>query len=153
MTQHQRVTFEQGREVVEHAIAQLTRIRDVLDELRDQAHPERVRMLLESVEVEQRSLLGALERWLDDAPGKVLETYTQYTVELPSEIEAPDTPLTGLGLIQWLARQNGYVQRTFAELADKGDNVDAARLFGGIAGQIEAHERKLSKEYQRTEDL
>ncbi|MEQ8857649.1 MAG: hypothetical protein RIC56_03300 [Pseudomonadales bacterium] len=153
MSQHQRVTFEQGREVVEHGIRHLSRIRDVLDDLSAGDNPERLRMLLETVEVEQRNLLGALQRWLDDAPDKVLQTYAQYTVELPAEVAPPAEPLTNLGLTQWLGQENGYLQQTFAELAANADDREVARMFRGIAEQIEAHERTLSKQYQRTEDL
>lgn len=153
MTKHEHVTFSRGEEVIEHAIRYLTWIQDVLDDLREHAHGERVKMLLNSVAVEQRELLGSLERLLEDTSQKVLGTYTQYTVEMPAEVVPPDEPLTTLGLIQWLQTYNSHLQEMFAELAQKGDSEEAGEAFAGIAQQVEAHERRLSKEYQRTEDL
>jgi hypothetical protein len=153
MTQHQRVTFTQGREVIEHSIRYLTRIRDALDALHEGDHGERVKMLLNSVEADQRNLLGSIERLLEDSSDKVLDTYAQYTVELPGAIEPAEQPLTTLGLIQWLERSNRPLQKMFAQLAQKGDNAEAGDVFGGIARQVEEHDKRLSKEYQRTEDL
>jgi hypothetical protein len=156
MTQHQRDTYIDGREILSRAVSHLTQVRDLLDQAKEQEPSERVRLLLNSMEAEQRNLLGAIERYLDDAPEKVLITYAQYTVELPSDVEPPERPLTTLGLTQWLVRQNGLLQDMFRELAEKGETGDAderRQVFGGIAQQLEAHDRRLSKEYQRFEDL
>lgn len=153
MTQHERYTYTQGREVIEHAIGYLKQVRDHLDDARAGEHPERVRMLLDSMETEQRNLLGAMERFLEDAPDKALDTYEQYTVELPPRVEAPETPLTNLKLFQWLQSHNANLFNLFNELAEKGDKHELAELFGGMAQHVESHERRLSKEYQRFEDL
>ncbi len=153
MTQHERYTYTSGQEVIEHSIRYLTWIRDALDELRGRDLGERTRMLLNSVEVEQRNLLGAIERFLEDAPDKVLRTYAQYTVELPEEVELPGQPLEPLGLIQWLERYNGYLNAMFAELSEKGDSQEVAEIFATLAQQVEAHDRRLSKQYQRSQDL
>ncbi len=153
MTQHKRYTYTSGREVIEHSVQYLTRIRDILDELREADHDERTKMILNSVEVEQRNFVGSIERFLEDAPEKVLRTYAQYTVELPEEIERPAEPLDSLGLIQWLERYNGYLHNMYAELSEKGDSKEVAEVFAGIAQQVESHDRRLSKEYQRSQDL
>lgn len=153
MSQHQRATFTQGGEVIEHTLHYLRRIADVIDDVRHQNQPEREGMLLDSAELEQRKLIGGLERLLDDAPAKVMETYTQYTVELPAEIQAPPDPPSTLDLIQWLSRYNSAVYDTFTELAETGDGGEISEVFGGIAEQIQALEQRLSKEYQRLEDL
>ena len=153
MAKHEHVTFSSGRDVIEHAVRYLTWIRDALDELSERQHGERLRMLLESVEADQRNLLGSLERLLEDASRKALNTYTQYTVEIPSEIEMPEEPLTTLGLVQWLQEYNSQLHKMFAKIAENEDSEEASNLFGGIAQQVEAHERRLSKEYQRTESL
>ena len=153
MAKHEHVTFSSGRDLIEHGIRYLTWTRDALDELRERDHEQRVRMLLESVEVEQRNLLGSLERLLEDTSRKALNTYTQYSVELPTEVVLPDEPLTTLGLVKWLQEYNNHLQEMFAKLAENEDSEEASNVFGGIAQQIEAHDRRLSKEYQRTEDL
>ena len=155
MSAHERVTFTQGREVIEHAVRHLSRVRDVLSDLREQGdHDERVALFLDSVEVEQRNLLGAMARLLDDGASKVLEAYAQYTVELPVDIDPPeDDPLTTLGLLKWLTRQNDYVGTTFAELTEKGDSEEAKRVFASIADQVEGQDKRLAKEYQRTQDM
>ena len=153
MARHQQVTFHTGEEILEFAIRYLTRIRDMLDELSEAEHGERVKMLLASVEAEHRNVLGSIERVLEGASDKVRNVYAQYTVEMPTEIEPPADPLTTLGLIQWLENLNNPVQSMFAELSGNEDSEEAGEVFGGIAQQIEAHNMRLSKEYQRTEDL
>jgi hypothetical protein len=156
MTRHQRDTYIDGREILDRAQRHLAQVSDILEQARDRSPSERVRMLLDSVEVEQRNLLGAIERYRDDASDKILNTYAQYTVELPSDIEPPEEPLTTLGITQWLVQQNGLLQAMFTELAEKGEAGNAGerrQVFGALAQQLEAHDRRLSKEYQRFEDL
>lgn len=154
MSKHEHVTFTRGQDVVEHAIRYLEQVTEVLESLRERELSERVKMLLNSVEVEHRNLVGSLERLLEDAPDKALATFTQYTVEMPTEVAPPEEqPLTTLGLTRWLEESVRPVQFMCAELAEHRDAEEASELFGGIAQQIEAHERTLSKEYQRTEDL
>ena len=153
MARHQQVTFHRGEEILEFSIRYLTRIRDILDELSQGEHQERVKMLLASVEAEQRNLLGSIERVLEDTSDKVRNVYAQYTVEIPAEIEPPADPLTTLGLIQWLEGLNDPVRSMFKELSENEDAEEADEVFGSIAQQIEAHNMRLSKEYQRTEDL
>lgn len=154
MSHHERVTFTQGRDVIEHAVRHLSRVRDALDELRERDdHDERVAMFLDSVEVEQRNLLGAVSRLLEDGAPAALDTYAQYTVELPTEVPPPGDSGSTLGITRWLAEQNGYLQRTFAELAENGGSAAEREVFGALAQQIESHERRLSKAYQRSEDL
>ncbi len=153
MTQHKRDTYVDGREVIERAIEYLKRIRDILDEERERDHSERVKMLLNSFEAEQRNLLGSVERFLEDAPDKVLHTYAQYILDLPEELEEPEQPLTNLGLLQWLQGANNRLYQEFEELGSKWDSAEQKQAFQGIAQQVEAHERRLSKEYQRFQDL
>lgn len=153
MDRHEHVTFTSGHDVIEHAIRYLTRIRDALDELQERDHGERVKMLLDSVEVDQRNLLGSLERLLENTSRKALNTFTQYTVELPTEIEMPEEPLTTLGLVQWLQEYNHHLQQMFTKISENQDSEEASNVFAGVAQQVESHDRRLSKEYQRTEDL
>jgi hypothetical protein len=158
MTKHQRDTYISGREILERAISYLTQVRDILEQAREQTESERVRLLVNSVETEQRNVLGAIERYLEDVPDKVLVTWVQYTVELPSDVEPPEQqPLTTLGITRWLIEVNGRLQTLFKELAEKGDKADSdvqmREVYGSIAQLLESHERRLSKEYQRFEDL
>jgi len=153
MKQYERVTFSQAQEVLEHAVDFLDHVAGMLDELNDGEPPERVRLLLESFETEQRALKGAMERYLEDAPARVLNTYTQYAVELPGELGGPERPLTTLRVTQWLQSLNRHVAELFRELADSTGSEEVRKAFGGLADQILSHERKLSKEYQRFEDL
>ncbi|MEZ5558174.1 MAG: hypothetical protein R3E86_06455 [Pseudomonadales bacterium] len=153
MKHHERVTFSQARDIVEHSVDYLTHIRDMLDDMRAHDHTQRVRMLLDTFEVEQRSLLGAIERYLEDADERLLNAYSQYSVELPAELSGPDEPLSTLSLTQWLQALNQHLLNMFKELAETVKSADLRTAFATLAQQVESHERKLSKEYQRFEDL
>jgi hypothetical protein len=153
MAHHERVTFTQGREVLEHAIRHLEKIGDALDTLQEGDHAERVGMLLTSVTREQRGLQESIDRFMEDAPDKVLDTYAQYTVELPTDVGAPESPLTTLSLTQWLVGHNAHLYEMFSELAGNAPSREIGEVFDGIARQVQAHDRRLSKEYQRFEDL
>ncbi|MFW6094086.1 MAG: hypothetical protein ACODAC_08950 [Pseudomonadota bacterium] len=153
MTQHKRDTYVDGQEVIERAIDYLEHVSALLAEERQRGHGERVQMLLDSVESEQRSLLASVERYLEDAPGKVLHTYAQYIKDLPEDLEPPEQPLDGLGLLQWVQHANNRLYEEFEELASNVDADAPREAFGSIAQQIQSHERRLSKEFQRFQDL
>ncbi|MGD8418031.1 MAG: hypothetical protein PVH91_13315 [Pseudomonadales bacterium] len=153
MKQRGRVTFSQAGEIFEHSIEYLTHIRELLETLRDQEHPQRVKMLLDSFALEHRQLLGAIERYVEDADDRLLNTYSQYAVELPAELSGPDSPLTTLALTQWLQALNQHLASMFRELAETAKSAELRGGFDALTQQVESHERKLSKEYQRFEDL
>jgi hypothetical protein len=153
MTQHTRTSFARAGEVLEHAIDYLIRIRDQLDALSDGELTERARMLVDAFAIEQRNLLGALERYAEDASDKVLDTFINYSVELPNPTEGPQSPLTTLGLTQWLLGCNQHLVNVFGELAESAAIAEAREAFAAMFGQLQAHDRRLSKEYQRFEDL
>jgi hypothetical protein len=153
MTQHKRTTFSQARDILEHSVDYLRQIRDLLDDARSQASSDRVAMLLQTFETEQRNLLGALERYLEDAPKRVLDAYTQYSVELPESLTGPEDPLSTLTLTQWLLRLNQHLIDMFAELGATAPSTEAREIFAAMANQVESHDRRISKEYQRFEDL
>src|SRR5690606_42121771 len=114
----------------------------------------RVLLLLDSIAPERRSLPAAVERVLEEGPDKLLNTYTQYTVEMPTEFDPPDEePLSGIDVIRWLQSLNEPLREMFKELADNRDSEEASEAYAALAQQLEAHEMRLSKEYQRTEDL
>jgi len=153
MKQHQRVTFGQVNDIFEHSIDYLKHVVGMLDGLRTRDLSERVDMLLTSYEAEQRSLLGAIERYVDDADERLLNTFAQYAVELPAELGGPEEPLSTLTLTRWLQGLNQHLVVLFRELASTSRSVDLRGVFEALTHQIESHERKLSKEYQRFEDL
>lgn len=153
MARHQQITFHRGHEVLQFATRYLERIRDVLDELAEEEGGERLKMLLRSVRTEHRNLLGSVERVLEDSSEKVRRVYAQYTVEMPAEVEPPEGPVTTLALVQWLEHLLEPVHDMFEELAGNEDSEEASEVFGGLAQQIQSHSMRLSKEYQRTEDL
>ncbi len=153
MKHHERVTFNQGREILQHSVDYLSHINEQLDGAAEREHPERVRMLLESYRIEQRNLLEAIERYLEDAPDKVLNAYSAFAAELPAELAGPEEPLSTLSLTQWLMALNQHLVSMFTELADSGKNDALRNIFATLSDQVQAHDRRLSKEYQRFEDL
>jgi hypothetical protein len=153
MKHHERVTFNQGREILQHSVDYLRHVNDQLDAAAGHEHPERVRMLLESYRIEQRNLLEAIERYLEDAPDRVLNSYSQYAVELPAELVGPEEPLNTLSLTQWLMTLNQHLVSMFTELAGSAQNDALRNRFATLSDQVQAHDRRLSKEYQRFEDL
>ena len=153
MKKHQRVTFSQVSDHFEHAIQYLNHILVMLDGLREQDLTDRVELLLSSYEIEQRKLLGAIERYVEDADDRLMNTYAQNAVELPAELDGPEAPLTTLSLTRWLQSINQHLVSLFHELAETSRSADRRGAFEAMTRQIEAHERKLSKEYQRFEDL
>ena len=153
MKKHQRVTFSQVSDLFDHAIRYLQHVLTLLDGLREQDLAERVEMLLSSYEIEQRNLLQAIERYVEDADERLMNTYAQNSVELPAELDGPEEPLSTLTLTRWLQGLNQHLVTLFHELAETSRSADLRGAFEAITRQIEAHERKLSKEYQRFEDL
>jgi len=153
MAQHTRTAFSRVGEVLEHAIDYLSRVGDQLEKIGKGELPERVRMQLDSFALDQRKLHAALEEYADDAPEKVTGTFINYSIELPDELAAPEQPLDTLGLTQWLEDLNQHLIDVFSELAATGATADVREAMGALASRVGAHVRRLSKEYQRFEDL
>lgn len=154
MTRHKHHTYQTGQQVIEHAVRHLRATADALEELAGRNNGARLQMLLDSIVPEERNLLGAVERVLEDGADKLLNTYTQYTVEMPTEFDPPDGErLDGLEVIQWLDSLHKPLREMFEELADNRDSEEASEAYAALAQQLESHEMRLSKAYQRTEDL
>ncbi len=152
MRPNERVTMSRISEVLDHAIAYLRHINELIASEQAAAHSERVQMLLNAYALEQRALTGAIERYLEDAPDPVLGTFINFSVELPASIGGLASDST-LALTEWLVGVNQHLHALFSEVAGSVSASEVRAAFEGLANQIETHERKLSKEYQRFEDL
>lgn len=152
MRPNERITMSRISDVLDHAIAYLQHINELIESEQAAGHSERVQMLLNAYALEQRTLTGAIERYLEDAPDRVLGTYVNFTVELPSSIGGLASDST-LALTEWLVGVNQHLQALFSEVAGSVSAGEVRTAFEGLTSQIENHERKLSKEYQRFEDL
>lgn len=153
MDKHTRSAFSRIGEILEHSIEHLSRVGAQLERARPRELPERVRMLLSSFESDQRKLLAALELYVEDVPARVSDTYVNFYSPLPEEIVGPQDPLTTLSLTQWLEEMNQHLIDVFGELASTAASVEAREAMTGLANMVQAHDRRLSLEYQRGEDL
>ncbi len=153
MNKHTRSAFSRIGEVLEHSIDYLSRVGVQLEQARPRELPERVRMLLVSFEADQRNLLAALERYVEDAPESITETFINFHAPLPEEVAGPDDPLTTVSLTLWLEEMNQRLIDMFTELAAIAASADAREAMTALANMVQAHDRRLSKEYARGEDL
>jgi hypothetical protein len=153
MDKHTRSAFSRIGDVLEHSIEYLSRVAEQLEKARPRELPERVRMLLSSFEADQRNLLAALERYVEDAADKVSDTYISFYSPLPEEVSVPEDPLTTLSLTLWLEEMNQHLIDVFTELAATAASADVKEAMTALADMVQAHDRRLSKEYQRGEDL
>jgi hypothetical protein len=153
MRPNERIAMNQIGDVLDHAIRYLQHVNEVIESEKTRATGERVRMLLGAFALEQRALTGALERYQEDATDRVLGRYINFSAELPAAIAGPATADTTLAITEWLIGVNKHLHDLFKEVADNVNADDVRTAFAGLASQIESHERKLSKEYQRFEDL
>jgi hypothetical protein len=153
MRPNQRVTMSQIGEVLDHAIEYLKHVNEVLAREEEAATSERVRMLLTAFGQAQQALTSAIERYQEDASDRVLGRFINFSAELPAAIAGPESADTTLAVTEWLIGVNGHLVDLFSEVADSVNVEDVKTAFTGLANQIETHERKLSKEYQRFEDL
>jgi len=153
MRPNERIAMNQIGDVLDHAIRYLQHVNEVIESEKAGEPVERVRMLLDAFAIEQRALSGALERYQEDASDRVLGRYINFTAELPAAIAGPVSADTTLAITEWLIGVNKHLYDLFDEVAANVNADDVRTAFAGLARQIESHERKLSKEYQRFEDL
>lgn len=153
MSKHHRTSFARAGDLLEQSVAYLGAICEALNALDVPTHSERVRLLLASFLIEERNLHGALERYADDLDTAAAETFVNYSVELPEVAPPSAAPLTTLELTRWLEGLDAQLAALFAELAGTAANTALREAFAGLAAQLDAHDRRLSKEYQRFEDL
>ena len=153
MRPNERVTMSQIGEVLAHSVRYLQHVNETLRGLLESADSERVRMLLKAFELEQRSLRAAIESYQEDASDRVLGRFVNFSAELPASIAGPESAGTTLGVTEWLVEVNKHLHELFSEVAGTVAVEEVCMALKGLADQVEAHERKLSKEYQRFEDL
>lgn len=153
MRPNERVTMSQISEVLEHAIRYLQHINEVIDSALESASTERVRMLLGAFKLEQQALTSAIERYQEDAPERVLGRFVNFSAELPATIAGPESADSTLAVTEWLVGVDKHLQDLFSEVAGSVNVEEVRTALTALADQVETHERKLSKEYQRFEDL
>lgn len=153
MTRHRRVTFSQGIEVINYSLQHLRQIHTILEGLESALEDERAQMMWTIVLSQQTEVLNGIERFVNDADPRVLRNYVQYSVELPEEVVGPPAPVSSLTLVRWLTEANQPLINTFKEQAESAELPEAQEAFGGLWRQVDSLNRKLSKEYQRFEDL
>ena len=153
MRPNERVTMGQISDVIEHAVSYLHHVNDLIHEQREAASSERVRLLLNAFELEQRALTGAIERYQEDAAERVLGRFVNFSAELPATVAGPESADTTLAVTEWLLGLSKHLHGVFSEVAGSVNVEDVRTAFTALANQVETHERKLSKEYQRFEDL
>jgi hypothetical protein len=153
MRPNERVAMTRIGEVLDHAVRYLQHVNEIIHSQLESAPTERVRMLLGAFELEQRALTGAIERYQEDAEERVLGRFVNFSVELPAAIAGPDSNDSTLAVTEWLVGVNTHLHDLFSEVAGSVNVEDVRTALTGLADQIETHERKLSKEYQRFEDL
>ena len=153
MRPSERVSMNQISEVLDHAVEYLQHINKVIDEELASAPSQRVGMLLTAFAGAQQGLSDAIERYAEDATDRVLNTFVNFSAELPAAIAGPVSADSTLLVTQWLVGVNKHLYDLFNEVAGLARGEEVRIAFQGLASQVEAHERKLSKEYQRFEDL
>jgi hypothetical protein len=129
----------------------------VLESLNGLRMTQRAALLAPAFALAERHLLGALERYLDDAPSAVVDTYVPYRLALPLVI-APDTrgpreALDAPSLTRWLLALHRPLQLLCEELSAEMPEASAREALRGLATQMDAHGRALSKTFLRVEDL
>lgn len=153
MRAKERVTMSQVSEVLDHALDYLRHINELIESQRQSAPSQRVEMLLTAFAGEQRGLVDAIERYLEGATDRVLNTFVNFSAELPAAVTGPVTADSTLGVTQWLVGADKHLYDLFDKVAGTTGAEEVQIALRGLADQVEAHERKLSKEYQRFEDL
>lgn len=153
MEKHTRSAFSRIGEILQRSIDYISRIGAQLERARLRELPERVRMLLTRFEADQRKLLAAMELYVDDIPAGVSDTYVNFYSAFPEAVDGPEDPLTTLGLTSWLEELNQHLIDVFGELASTTASTEVRDAMTALANMVQAHDRRLSMDYQRGEDM
>ncbi len=153
MPHRKRITFSRGEEFLDHAVACLQAIGDSLAGLKSRPLAAREGMLLDAYARQHAQLTEALRRYLEDAPQAALGTWSQFACELPEQPVPPPEALSTLSLTQWLLAANQELIEAFEYVATNASSEEQRQAFETLAEQIRTHDRTISKEYQRFEDL
>ncbi|MGA1676256.1 MAG: hypothetical protein ACO377_07485 [Pseudomonadales bacterium] len=146
-------SFDRVGVVLEHAVDYLAAIDSVLEGLTDEMLSPRAALLARSAVIDERRLLGAVERYLEDAPSLVLNTYVPYTALLPPVQPPSGLPLSVASLARWLISLHQSLANLARQLSASAAHTEGREALSALAAQIEAHERALSKSWVRLEDL
>jgi hypothetical protein len=145
--------FDRVGVVLEHAVDYLAAIDSVLEGLTPEMLSPRAAMLAQSAVIDERRLLGALERYLEDAPRSLLATYVPYTALLPPVQPPGQLPISVSRLARWLISLHQSLADLARQLSAAAAHTQGREALAALAQQIEAHERALSKSWIYLEDL
>jgi hypothetical protein len=146
-------SFDRVGVVLEHAVDYLAAIDGVLEGLTDQMLSPRAALLVRAAVIDERRLLGALERYLEDAPRSVINTYVPYTALLRPVQVPGQVPLTAARLARWLIGLHQSLVDLARQLSASAAHTEGREALAALAEQIEAHQRALSKSWILLEDL
>lgn len=155
LASHRGAHFERLDAVLADITEYIAAIGAVLDSLDNAPMTPHAALLAPTLALAERHLLGALERYLDDAQPGVLATFVPYRMALPLVEVPPGTAalLDAPNLIRWLLALHQPLEGLCQELAAEAREASVREALDGLASQMESHGRALSKTFLRLEDL
>lgn len=152
MDHEERATFQTCTEVLEHSIDYVKSVRDALDALREIDHGERIGEMLEEIELEERRLLGALERYLEDVDGGAFQTYEQFMVPLPKTL--PEAEIASIDdAARWAYACNEPLITRFQELAETAATDELAEAFQSLVDLVRNADKRITTAYDGLKDI
>ncbi len=152
MTRTERDTFRTAREVLARAIAYSDSIEQRLGHA-DVPERTRTSLLQSAFAAEQSKLTQSLNRYLDEAPGEVLDTFVQYSASLPDPLPEPASSFTPESLTQWLLDVHQPLQELFSEVADAVVATPAQNVFENLTEFTRTHEMHIVQAADGAQDL
>lgn len=140
--------------LIDETIDWSRRITRYLTGLRDAAGKPRVAMYLDDLADLQSQLTAELERYRQDAPKKVLETYTQYTSPSALSFDDVDTErLTVSEVTRIVLGLNQKLKDEFEMVATKDGPEASRRAFESLVTLIDTTNQLISRDDAAIRDL
>lgn len=153
MTHSERDTFLTTRELLARAIDYSAAVAHRLGRADGVAAQSRTALLQDAYRSEQVKLTTSLERYADEAPPEILDTFAQYSIWLPDALPEPALPFTPESLTQWMLDVNKALGATFSEIADAVVATPAHDVFENLAELVRTFEKHIVQAADGAQDL
>lgn len=147
----QRTTFLSGREVLERSRRSLERAREAL--ARAPREDPRSQLFCDSLDALQRDLSVALGRFFETAPNEVLEEQTQYTVEIPRELESEEPPESLEEAMRWSLSLTHSLRDRFQKLSESAIAESLRDSYANLVELVGGYEKRIARLSEGEHDL
>lgn len=150
-------TFEQTRDVLDHARSFHHQVAELYHSLENTAEQKRVKMLLDYLQRHERHLEQSLSDYEGEASKQILDTWFQYTLEgdpadLLSEVKVKKD-MTVDDVVRLALRLDDYLIDLYRSMVAHSDIPEVKEVFANLLELEQQEEHQIARNALRLDEI